>query len=82
MCSCKNGYLLNVDKKTCAGTFISSLPIEQSDVKISILDINECAMNNGNCSQICSNTIESYMCSCTAGFVLNVDGKTCDGEHI
>ena len=45
-------------------------------------DINECASNNGNCSQICSNTVGSYMCSCMTGYVLDVDGTTCNGEML
>ena len=43
-------------------------------------DINECTINNGNCSDICTNTVGSYICSCMSGFVLNSNGRTCDGE--
>ena len=43
------------------------------------LDINECATNNGNCNQICTNTVGSFLCSCTAGYMLNADGRTCGG---
>ena len=45
-----------------------------------ITDINECAFNKGNCSQVCLNTIGSYSCICTDGYILNVDGKTCSGK--
>ena len=44
------------------------------------LDINGCATNNGNCLQTCANAIGSYLCSCTIGYVLNADGRTCDGK--
>ena len=45
-----------------------------------IVDYNECAIFNGNCSQFCFNTIGSYMCSCQNGYALNADGRTCSGK--
>ena len=47
---------------------------------ISPIDINECESNNGNCSQSCTNTNGSYICSCLSGYMLSVDKKTCDGK--
>eukprot|EP00731_Ephydatia_muelleri_P017659 Em0010g757a len=41
-------------------------------------DINECAVNNGSCSQVCTNTAGSYTCSCYSGSYLSSDGKTCN----
>ncbi|CAH1238323.1 MATN2 [Branchiostoma lanceolatum] len=38
---------------------------------------NECSSNNGGCSQTCSNTRGSYVCSCRQGFVLDSDGRGC-----
>ena len=32
-------------------------------------DINECQVNNGNCSQKCVNTQGNHLCSCFEGFV-------------
>ena len=43
------------------------------------VDINECNINNGNCSQNCTNTIGSYSCSCNVGFSLHLDNTTCVG---
>ena len=43
------------------------------------LDINECGVNNGGCSELCANTIGSFVCSCQQGFVLQSDGFTCQG---
>lgn len=43
-------------------------------------EIDECAENNGNCSQICTNTIGSYSCSCNLGYRINIDGYECDGR--
>ena len=44
-------------------------------------DINECATNNGQCSQICTNSIGSFTCSCESGYLLNADNLTCTGKH-
>lgn len=46
-----------------------------------VADINECATNNGNCSQICTNTVGSFYCSCMDGYTLNANGKACNGKH-
>ena len=45
-------------------------------------DVNECASNNGNCSQMCINAVGSYTCSCTTGYALDVNGKMCNGKRI
>jgi len=43
------------------------------------VDIDECAENNGGCSDqaVCSNTEGSFACSCNDGFA--GDGFTCTG---
>jgi len=45
-----------------------------------IVDIDECAVNNGNCSQnaTCNNVLGSYECTCMTGF--SGDGFNCTGE--
>ena len=45
-----------------------------------ITDINECAMFNGNCSQVCTNTDGGYECSCSAGYQFDDDNVTCNGK--
>ena len=47
-----------------------------------MIDINECAMSNGGCSQMCNNTNGSFVCSCTIGYMymLADDSKTCSKE--
>ena len=42
------------------------------------LDINECEEGN-DCHQECQNTVGSFICSCTEGFLLAEDGKNCTG---
>ena len=39
------------------------------------VDIDECQDGNGNCSQMCMNTVGSYFCVCQPGFL--VDGLLC-----
>ena len=43
-------------------------------------DINECETNMGDCSQACYNTNGSHACLCVTGYVLNADGRTCNGN--
>ena len=43
-------------------------------------DLYECGTSNGGCSQMCKNTIGSFICSCREGFLLAGDGRTCDGR--
>ena len=45
------------------------------------IDINECAIMNGNCSQICTNTNGSFMCSCNSGYQLNSNNQSCIGNN-
>ena len=36
---------------------------------------DECENNNGDCDQICENTLGSYKCGCNPGFDLSNDGR-------
>ena len=42
-----------------------------------IIDINECANNNGGCSDHCNNIPASYSCACRQYADLDSDGKHC-----
>ena len=44
-------------------------------------DVNECDVDNGNCSQICTNTNGSFICECNVGYQLDTDGTTCNGLY-
>lgn len=92
-CSCAAGYMLSVDNRTCLGThfvitcstcilILYNIILYKSCFSLSSQanrDINEWATFNGNCSQLCSNTIGSYMCSCFVGYFLSADSRTCEG---
>ena len=43
-----------------------------------LTDINECAIGNGGCEQVCTNTPGGYTCSCNAGYTSS--GKACVGK--
>lgn len=49
---------------------------------ITFADIDECQTNNGDCIQNCTNTDGSRICTCSAGYVLNVDLVSCNGEWV
>ena len=51
-------------------------------VLFSFVDIDECAVNNSNCEEMCNNTLGSFVCDCRAGFALQPDGLTCGGETL
>ena len=47
----------------------------------SVSDINECRRYPGRlCGHKCENTPGSYYCSCSVGFRLSADGRSCEGE--
>lgn len=45
-----------------------------------ISDVNECAVENGGCQNICVNSEGSYRCECSQGYALQSDGMNCEGE--
>ena len=44
-------------------------------------DIDECIDGTHNCSQTCTNTVGSFTCGCNGGYLLDIDGFTCNGKH-
>ena len=45
----------------------------------SVLDIDECAVDNGGCSYGCQNLQGRYICTCPIGFELDRTQKNCKG---
>lgn len=68
-------------------TRLHSLTTEPSPLTRFISDIDECSApdpEDGSeplCSQICLNTLGSYICSCYHGFRLRSDQRTCVCEY-
>ena len=70
---------MQADGRTCIGKLIIIL-INVEYILKKFPDINECATSNGNCTQVCTNTVGSYYCSCMTGYTLNSNGQACDGR--
>ena len=47
-----------------------------------VIDVDECSMTESPCSQDCSNTDGSFVCSCTNGYTLDSDGRACIGKQV
>lgn len=45
-----------------------------------LLDIDECSMNNGGCSQICNNSVGGYNCACYPGYEFDPSLQDCAGR--
>lgn len=73
-CKCPDNMDLDMDEKTCI-----SLTIENVDVDA---DVDHCAQNNGNCSDVCNVVNGDVVCSCFDGFELGDDGKRCQRTSI
>lgn len=71
-CSCNPGFSLQSDGKSC------SLPSSGAVSALSIpVPVNSCSLNNGGCSQVCTNTQNAGVCSCRGSYALGADGRTC-----
>ena len=93
-CSCRRGYSLNSDRRTCSSKLRKCVCVcvcvcvcwfdDLCDRNSYLFppDINECATGVDECafSEFCRDTVGSYQCGCPAGYRLAADGKTCDGE--
>jgi len=44
--------------------------------------VDECTYNNGECTQICVDTYDSYYCTCRYGYRLAYNDYTCPGTAI
>ncbi|XP_013999430.1 matrilin-3a isoform X4 [Salmo salar] len=60
-CACREGYLLNTDKKTCS----------KNQTRV-----DPCAIGH-DCEHICVSSNVSHHCKCRTGYILNLDQKTC-----
>ena len=73
----RDDELFNVHQQTLV--FLSNSQKLKKAQCVCVSDIDECALNNGNCSEyaICANFPGSYNCTCNTGFIGN--GLNCTG---
>lgn len=46
-----------------------------------LLDIDECAEDNGGCDQLCLNFDGSYMCDCDFGYLMEANDTCVDEDE-
>jgi len=62
------------------GQCIAYLYYAQGLIYFLFEDVDECAINNGGCEQMCNNTIGSFICNCVTGYQLDGNGFNCSGK--
>ena len=63
----------------CSCTYIKTVTYVIVTNLCMFSDIDECSYGTDSCSQICTNTVGSFICGCNSGYVLDSDGVTCNG---
>jgi len=69
VCSCREGFGLNLDGKSCSNSFKGEV--------VSCASIHPCNYDNGGCEHMCNPAGSYGRCSCKEGFRLEADGKSC-----
>ena len=63
-----------------AAVVMNSCNVYTRVILMVITDVDECSEDTDGCSQTCSNTYGSFMCSCGSGFTLANDNLGCNGK--
>ena len=71
VCKCIHVCLCMYIKKTVTYVILTNMRM--------FSDIDECIEGTHDCSQICINTVGSFICRCNSGYELDIDGVTCNG---
>ena len=74
-CSCTDGYYLMSDTSCVGKVFLLIRRL------LFLSDINECAINNGGCGQVCTNQVPFFSCSCNNGYRL-YNETLCTGMNL
>ena len=79
-CGCNTGFQWNSDGATCDGDYYMKQNMYYKIIH-TLLDIDECSDGTHYCSQTCTNTVGSFTCGCNNGYLLDVDGTTCNSMY-
>ena len=82
VCGCNTGYTLGASNITCDGEVLNVIIWLLQNIHVLKIDIDECRLGSSNCTQLCSNTIGSYLCGCNNGYILGMDNITCNGKTL
>ena len=79
VCSCPIGYKVN--GTNCDGKLIYNIKLFDVFANyFCYLDIDECQLFPPMCSQNCINLKGGFQCSCTSGYFLSNDNRTCSAN--
>ena len=81
ICTCERGYQIDSNGISCNGKLILN-GWTVSYLVLLVIDVDECSMTESPCSQDCSNTDGSFVCSCANGYTLDSDGRACNGKQV
>ena len=64
-CKCPTGFLLDPNNsRSCVGKVQTVYFVGLGDSSVAYVDIDECAQNNGGCSDFCDNKFGNFSCYC------------------
>lgn len=70
-CTCVHSCLLSLKRCWCR---VGYKPVDDG---LRCADVDECVERPDICSHHCNNTLGSFQCSCSHGYVLEPDGHSC-----
>ena len=84
-CSCRDGFILDNDRRSCLGKcnmfmHICASYLWEFVTLHTVLGTNRCPDNNA-CSDICTLVNDVPTCDCSPGYMLQSDGQSCEGMY-
>uniref|UniRef100_A0AAY4E663 Fibrillin 2b n=1 Tax=Denticeps clupeoides TaxID=299321 RepID=A0AAY4E663_9TELE len=85
-CECPPGHQLSPEDSACEGTYTADHRSLGGKARVwtfcsflmhAVADVDECTIMNGGCDTHCTNSEGSYECSCSEGYALMPDLRTC-----
>lgn len=85
-CSCRDGFILDNDRRSCLGKcnmFMHSCAsyLWEFVTLHTVLGTNRCPDDNA-CSDICTLVNDDPTCDCSPGYMLQSDGQSCEGAYV